>query len=105
MLLNPLTDTHYLAIAYLPFDAKRLQLEGPILVETRDYIHFYLTGTKLPVDTIAYVVVRDYQVGITERQATDFFLLSFNELSRETLRLEEEVGRPIPARREFARAA
>lgn len=100
-------ETRYLVIAYLPQDARRLQLEGPILVETRDYVHFYLTGTKLQVETIAYVVVRDYPMGTTEDQATDFFINSYNELLRETMRLEDEANRPIPvlAQRKRARAA
>src|SRR5262249_17301091 len=105
MYLIEATETRYLVIAYLPTDSRRFRLSGPVLVETRDYIHFYLTGTKLPVDTIAYVVVRDYPVGITEEQATDFFVHSFNELVRRADALEEEVSRPIPARRQYARAA
>lgn len=90
-------ETRYLVIAYLPSGSCRFQLEGPVLVETRDYIHFYLTGTKLEVSTVAYVVVCEYQVGITEQQATDFFITGFNELLRATMTLEESVAIPIRA--------
>jgi hypothetical protein len=86
---QPTDETHYMVIAYLPMDARRFQLEGPVLVETRDYVHFYLTGTKLALGTVAYVVVRDYQQGITEEQATDFYSHSFNDLMREKLALEK----------------
>jgi hypothetical protein len=93
---QPTDETRYLVIAYLPMDARRLQLEGPVLVQTRDYVHFYLTGTKLTVGTVAYIVIRNYQQGITEEQATHFYSQSFNDLMSEKLALENEIAQPRP---------
>jgi len=88
MYTPPFDETRYLVLSYLPTDSSRFQLEGPTLVETRDYIHFYLTGTRLPIDTFAYVLLREYPLGTTEEQATDFFIHGFNELLRAAMTCE-----------------
>ena len=103
--MEQVPNPRYMVVAYLPASSRNFYLVGPVLVETRDYLHFYLAGTPLVLNAIGYHILREYPAGMTEEQALDFYYNSFIDLLRITMTVNTQIPRRAAAALELIESA
>ena len=77
------SDDHYLVVNYLAEADHEYREIGPVLVNTHDYLTFYLTGASLPLHPIGYFVIHSFPNGTTEDQALDGYFGNYLQFERQ----------------------